>query len=304
MFEMKLSIKEEAACVTSFKPPSEPKKSSLPIWHARLGHIGMSKIENAVKRGMIEGVIISDAEKPDICKPCVLAKMTKVPRYRSHSSPPSEILHTIVMDTFGPVQVRTPEGHRYFHIMIDVKSRMVFVRLLRKRDEIPKIFYEFKQKYELKMGMKIKVLRFDPAGEHIGMIKDLKKIGIEYQEVNATVHEENGIAERTIRTICNGEKAMRFNAEVPDSLWGDAVLTFVYDLNRLPHSSIQNQIPYTIFFKSKPDLRNAKIFGCIAYAINHNQKRKKIDAKSIECRFVGYHENTDMEGKLGYRLRE
>ena len=48
---------------------------------------------------------------------------------------------------------------------------------------------------------------------------------------------------------------------------------------------------------SLPDVSHLRVFGCTAYAKIPDEKRKKLDAKSAKCVFVGY-----PEGKKGYKL--
>jgi hypothetical protein len=35
-----------------------------------------------------------------------------------------------------------------------------------------------------------------------------------------------------------------------------------------------------------------KVFGCIAYAHVQDEKKRKLDDKSVKCIFVGYYEDT------------
>jgi hypothetical protein len=40
--------------------------------------------------------------------------------------------------------------------------------------------------------------------------------------------QQNGVAERKNRTICEAAKAMRFDQDLPNSLWAEATSTAVY----------------------------------------------------------------------------
>ncbi len=49
--------------------------------------------------------------------------------------------------------------------------------------------------------------------------------------------------------------------------------------------------------KKKHDVNNLRVFGCEAYLHVPDEKRKKLDKKSIPCIFVGYPNDSK-----GYRL--
>ena len=55
--------------------------------------------------------------------------------------------------------------------------------------------------------------------------------------------------------------------------------------------------PYQHFHGTKPNVSNLRVFGCTAYMHVPKETRRKWDAKSIKCIFVGY-----CIGRKGYRL--
>ncbi|EIN07609.1 hypothetical protein PUNSTDRAFT_21066, partial [Punctularia strigosozonata HHB-11173 SS5] len=53
------------------------------------------------------------------CEPCIAGKQRRpdVPRIaQHHASKPLDLLH---IDLHGPVPVRTPEGYRHWHLIVD-----------------------------------------------------------------------------------------------------------------------------------------------------------------------------------------
>ena len=68
----------------------------------------------------------------------------------------------------------------------------------------------------------------------------------------------------------------------------EAVVTAVYLCNRSPTASVKDSTPYECWHKEKPDVSHLKVFGCNAFVHIPDQKRKKLDKKSIRCIFVGY----------------
>lgn len=70
--------------------------------------------------------------------------------------------------------------------------------------------------------------------------------------------------------------------------WDYAFFTAVYLINRLPSASIQFQVPYTVLFKTKPDYKFLKVFGCACFPLLRPYHAHTLDFRSQECLFLGY----------------
>ena len=55
--------------------------------------------------------------------------------------------------------------------------------------------------------------------------------------------QQNGVAERKNRSICEAAKAMMFDQDLPNSLWAKATCTAVYIQNRCPHAILEDKTP-------------------------------------------------------------
>ena len=74
---------------------------------------------------------------------------------------------------------------------------------------------------------------------------------------------------------------------LPIFLWGEALKTANYILNRTPTKSI-NRIPYEVWNGRKPSIKHLRVWGCKAEAKPYNPVEKKLDPKTISGYFVGY----------------
>lgn len=72
----------------------------------------------------------------------------------------------------------------------------------------------------------------------------LKGKGILQQTSCAHTPQQNGVAERKHCHLIEMARCLLTNMSVPHSFWPDALLTACYLINRLPSSSINNQIPF------------------------------------------------------------
>ena len=76
-----------------------------------------------------------------------------------------------------------------------------------------------------------------------------------------------------------------------DEMWGEAVLTANYLLNKLPHKKL-DKTPYELWKGRKPSYKYLKVWGCLAKVVVPPPKRVKLGPKTIDCVFLGYAENS------------
>ncbi|UYV84554.1 hypothetical protein LAZ67_X002600, partial [Cordylochernes scorpioides] len=149
------------------------------------------------------------------------------------------------------------------------------------------------------LGNKIKVLRTDNTLEFKSdNFADLcKRFGIIHEFTAPYVHEQIGRIERDNRTIVEAARSMLNSRILPGFFWAEACNTATYILNRSATKQTPGTTPYELFFGTKPNVANYKIFGCNAYMHIPKENRKKWDNKSIKLMFLGY-ENTSKNFRL------
>ncbi|KAK2967234.1 hypothetical protein RJ640_002061 [Escallonia rubra] len=143
----------------------------------------------------------------------------------------------------------------------------------------------------------IQTLRTDNGKEYFQSIlgEYLQTNGIIYQSSCPETPQQNGVAERKNRHLMEVARSLMFTMQVPKYLWGEAVLTASYLINRMPSkilkftslmSKLQLQETYPTFRSvSSIPLRT---FGCTAFVHVQPQHRSKLDPKSNKCVFIGY----------------
>ncbi|CAL8152429.1 unnamed protein product [Prunus armeniaca] len=80
-------------------------------------------------------------------------------------------------------------------------------------------------------------------------------------------------------------------------LWGEAIKTANYILNRMPNKSVP-KLPFQIWTTRKPNLRHLHVWSCNAEARIYNPQEKKLDPKMISCYFIGYPARSKEEGNV------
>ena len=76
--------------------------------------------------------------------------------------------------------------------------------------------------------------------------------------------------------------------QISNGFWAEAMNTDVYLKNISPTKKLEFQTPFEVFNAYKPQVKNLRIFGCKAFSHIPKDDMRKLDAKSLECVFVGY----------------
>ncbi|CAL9022992.1 unnamed protein product, partial [Prunus brigantina] len=259
------------------------------IWHRRLGHLNFVSMKKMQQMEMVTGLPVL-TEMKDVCEGCVSGKhhrekFDKEGAWRA--SCPLELVHT---DLCGPMQNESIGGNRYFITFIDDFSRMCWVYFLRNKSDTFNVFKKFKAFVELQSGFSLKKLRSDRGGEYTSheFQEFCASMGMERQLTIAHSPQQNGVAERRNRTICEMARSMMTEKGIPVIFWAEAVSTAVYLQNRCFTTSVSSKTPFEAFTGRKPGIKHLKVFGCICYTHVPSSLRQKFDDKSRKGVFMGY----------------
>lgn len=287
LFEVKFKILRSVSNLS--------KTETETLWHRRMGHISKQSYSDMIKHNMVTG--IPNQIPNNFCEVCTQSRQSREPfdGTRSRATRPIEHIHSDVCGPIGPVAY---DGSKYFVTFIDDYTHFAHVYLIKHKSEVFDKFKEFNALVNAKFGTNISILTIDQGREYKSkeMIMYCKEKGIQIAETIAYSPQQNGVAERFNRTVVEKARALMIEAGIPKSLWGDAVYTSTYLINRSPTKALMcNKTPAEMWSNEKPDLTKLRVFGCSVYAWIPNQKRKKLDAKSNNYVMVGYCPN-------GYRL--
>ena len=83
------------------------------------------------------------------------------------------------------------------------------------------------------------------------------------------------MAERKNRTIVEMARTMIKEKGLQIELWGEAMATVVYLINRCPTKAIRDRIPMEACSQGRWTVEHLRVFGCVAYAHVPKEKRKK-----------------------------
>ena len=257
------------------------------VWHGRLGHVNYDTLRRLINMECLPKFQIDPNHK---CEICVESKLTRT-SFQSieRRSEPLELIHPDICDMKF---IQTKGGKKYFLTLIEDCTRYCYVYLLRSKDEALKMFQHFKNEVENQLDRKIKVIRSDRGGEYEAPFGDFcSQHGIIHQTTAPYSPQQNVVAERKNGTLKEMMNVLLLSSGLPQNLWGEAILSANYILNRIPHKKT-NKSPYELWKGRRPSHRYLKVWGCLAKVAVLIPKKVKIGPKTVDYVFIGYAHNS------------
>jgi len=276
--------------------------ASLATWHRRLCHRSLDDAAVRYISSKVENMEVNNKSEstPKICGICAQGRQHKEAGTKRREKC-REILAIVHSDLCGPMQTVGLNGERYFVTFIDEMSGRVSIALLNTKDGAIKAFESYRARAEKSSGKVIKVFRNDGGGEYLNreFKKYLTEAGIQHIVSPPYTPSQNGLAERTNRTIMENARCILEDSKLGKEFWGYAVLNATHIYNRLPSRSHNDISPLEHWTGKIAEIGHLRIFGSTTSMHVPSKKRQKLDPKSVRCVLVGYEEDA---GSRVYRL--
>ncbi|KAM1070145.1 hypothetical protein TB1_002021 [Malus domestica] len=259
------------------------------LWHNRLGHPSNNVASLMLSRSHIS---CTKDSAPMLCHSCLEGKFTKLPFQSSeHKSViPFEIVHS---DLWGPSPCNSIDGYKYYVTLIDECTRYCWLFPLVNKSDFFETFVVFYSFVHTQFSASIKILQTDGGGEYSSnkLTNFLHSKGILHHKSCPHTPEQNGLAERKHRHIVETTVTLLQSAKLPSSFWTFACQVAVYLINRMPTPVLKQCSPFEMLFGTPPLLTHLKVFGCSCFPLLRPYIQSKLQAKTIECVFLGYASN-------------
>jgi transposase InsO family protein len=199
-----------------------------------------------------------------------------------------ELIHSDVYDAGH----NSHGGYRYWALFVDDCSRKRVAVPMKRKSETFAAFKTFKAYAEKQTGKLVKCFREDKGGEYMSNEFDayLKECGIARQHSVRNRPQQNGVAERTNRTLGERITALLSEANLSKAFWAECLSALVHVLDRCPTTAVKGSTPYEKWFGRKPDVGHLRVWGCLAYVHIQKDKRSKFEPHMEKCIFIGYPE--------------
>ena len=84
--------------------------------------------------------------------------------------------------------------------------------------------------------------------------------GIELQTTYVDTPQQNGVVERKHRHLLEVARALRFQAHLPLTFWGERILIAAYLINLTPTLVLSNRTPYEVLYGKMPTYTHLRVF--------------------------------------------
>lgn len=268
--------------------PTVPVELKYRYWHCVLCHCSFGYL---VKIAHLLG-INEKLRVRLVCDVCTMTKAAKLGFSRSefHATAPFELVHA---DLSGIVRVANLENVSYFLLLIDDFSRYISVFLLGRKYQVADCYEEYLKYLDVQFGAKVKCLRTDNGTEFKNERMNELTIGLgTVRQYSAHGNpQQNGRAERPMRTIAEMARAILKQKGLSMRFWPYVILYAVFLKNRLPHSALDFDIPFHKLFGELPELKDIIQFGVLMFVLDLNRQGKLAD-RARPAIFLGYPEET------------
>lgn len=246
--------------------------------------------------------VIGDLEVIDgkeSCDVCHLSKGTKVPH--NHTRPRSvRFLENVHTDLSGIMRTKGLENETYFILFTDDFSsyRHIFPRRDKTKEEVYDSFMSYIAVAERQTGWPVKMFTLDRGGEFLNNLleSELKTLGIELHLTAGHAPMQNGVAERSNRSISEKARAMMIQAHLPLCFWFYACQTAVFLLNCTITKAVSSfKTPFELWHYRKPSVSHLRVFGCQAFRLVRKELRdSKYAPVTSEGVLVGYKQDLEV----------
>ncbi|CAI7790553.1 unnamed protein product [Closterium sp. NIES-53] len=259
-------------------------KSTPDRLHVRLAHVGMDTIWSSVKHEVATGLDlkpVSSADSP--CVSCVGGKLARH-TFPDQGSDADDVLAIVHIDLCGPFHVTNKDGSLYFLLLKDRKTRYIWVRPIAKKSDVLREFQQWLVVAERQTKKSVLMLHSDRGGEFLGkeftVFVDGKRIV--HDLTCPYTPQQNGMAEREMRTVVELVRTMLLHMGVQHHWWHLVVRQAVWVRNCLERSALPpGTSPYQLLTGKKPNLSLARVWGCMAqFLIPEQQRGRKLKPKA------------------------
>lgn len=260
-------------------------------WHRRLGHLGLQNMLKLLDSSTGMNITAEQirAKLKAVCPVCAVTRaLVKIPRdpAKRHAREPGQIVH---VDAWGPYPIEGFDGTKYFLFITDDCTRYTWCARFDHKRQLLEMFKALVKFIQKTYDIVIRCCRLDNEFENGPIGRWCDAHAISREPIEPYAHYQNGVAERTNRTIREraapmiqetsisgqiskiiSEKSTELMrvSRIPENLWPEAVQHAVWLKNRTPARALRKKeakTPYEALKGEKPTLSRERIWGSRAY---------------------------------------
>ncbi|KAI0993028.1 hypothetical protein K3495_g15156, partial [Podosphaera aphanis] len=256
-------------------------------WHSILGHPGQKAQDAALDLAEIKGY-----KYPINCETCTKTKLT---RTKGHGilRTSVEFLEAIHMDLVGGQKSLLPTTvdssvptATWFLLAVDEHTAWKWAWPIYNKKTVSTTVQHFLEHLHKQHNKTPKRIHTDSGTEFSNSTfqEILQSRGIEWSKSSSHAPEQNGVAERNVRTVTEKMRALHLQSGLPLKLWPLILNAAINILNITPNVHASKS-PFFAVYKKTPNIKNLHPFGCRAFWFDPEQN--KLESKAKEGIYVG-----------------
>ncbi|CAI5520278.1 unnamed protein product [Closterium sp. Naga37s-1] len=217
------------------------------------------------------------------CVSCVGGKLARR-TFPDKGSDAEEALAVVHIDLCGPFRVAAKDGSLYFLLLKDRHTRFVWVVPVAKKSDVLREFEKWLVLVERQTKKSVLMLRYNRGGVFLGkaFTNFVNGKGIVHDLTCSYTPQQNGMAEREMRTVVESVWTMLLHMGVQHHWWHLALRQAVWVRNCLERSTTPpGRTPYQLLTGKKPDLTLARVWHCmVQFMVPEQQQGVKLAPKA------------------------
>jgi histone deacetylase 1/2 len=213
--------------------------SSADLWHQRLGHPGAHVLSHI----LADFDFHCNKSTPHRCQSCKLGKHVRLPFDSSITVSyfPFQLIHADVWTS----PVLSFSGYKYYLVLLDDYTHYIWTFPMRHKSEVLPLLRDFHAYIGTQFGLRLLALQTDNGREFdsTALRFFLSAHGVALRLSCPYTSQQNGKAERALRTLNDCIRTLLIHSGASTSFWAEALSTATYLVNRRPCQATASRTP-------------------------------------------------------------
>jgi hypothetical protein len=166
----------------------------------------------------------------------------------------------------------------------------MWLHILHSKDQAGVAIKQFQQIPEAETGCRLRAFRTDRGREFtsVNFTEYYIEQGVHWQLTAPYSPQQIGIVEHQNQMVVGTARCLLKSKGLPRWLWGDAMATTIYLLNRSPMRSVESKTPLEAWYGKQSGVQHLRTFRCMIHMKDTTPNLKKLDDQSRPMVFISY----------------
>jgi histone deacetylase 1/2 len=263
---------------------SASSPASIELWHNRLGHP-----ESTTLSQLLQSLDFHcNKTTTHSCHHCRVGKHTRL--HFQHSDTPAYFPFQLVHSDLWTSPVYSHSGYKYYVVFIDAYTHYIWTYPVRNKSDVPAVIRTFFAYVHTQFRLPIVAFQSDNGTEYgnIAMRSFFSAHDTAFRLSCPYTSQQNGKAERILRTINDCICTLLLHSASPLSFWVEALNIATYVINRRQGRATGPVTPHQLLLGVPPHYDELRVFGCLCYPNTSTTTTHKFSPPSVACAFLGY----------------